>query len=113
MQAASGRQRRDDDDEEIKSLARKRERSKKLCKHLKPGALAHFRDTKIAVAARSQRNGLLKSLLTEPLCLLSEGETLPPNQMENVPCFCFEVQQRPSSSVSADKETRGDYACVC
>ena len=66
-----------------------RERSKKLCKYLKPGALSHIRDTKIAAAARCQRNGLLKSLLTELLCLLSEGETLLPNQMENVPCFAL------------------------
>ncbi|KAK2644494.1 hypothetical protein Ddye_019689 [Dipteronia dyeriana] len=33
--------------------------------------------------------GLKETLLTEPLCLLSEGETLLPNQMENVPCFAL------------------------
>ncbi|KAK3188382.1 hypothetical protein Dsin_027943 [Dipteronia sinensis] len=89
-----------------------RERSKKLFKYLKPGAPAHVRDTKIAAAAMSQRNGLLKSLLTEPLCLLSEGETLLPNQMENVPCFALRFNKG-HPQCPADEETCGDYACVC
>ncbi|KAL5840436.1 hypothetical protein ACOSQ3_013107 [Xanthoceras sorbifolium] len=72
-------------------------RSKKLCKYLKPGALAKIRDTKNA-AARSQRTGLLtismSPTVTEPPCLPSV-ETLPNDQMENIPCFALRTNKGP------------------